>query len=259
MDPINTGSHGPRIKSLQRSINRRLRARSASSRVVPEDGVFGNKTRRAMAYAAYLLGASSAVVDGIRTGSVNEAEFNFVRHPGLRTAAEMARGKKRVAAHRKAVAKAKEEALKANAKRQRIVKEARQAAANYRKAPWLYHYLAGGRANTVYLKPTPSDWRSDCSQFGAAVYKGAGLPSPASVDHQWASTFTMVKAPGVKFVDRAHRKPGMLGMYGSRDAPHHVEIFIGDADVEFIGHGSQPIDSLTPGQPDYYLDFPFLN
>jgi hypothetical protein len=66
----------------------------------------------------------------------------------------------------------------------------------------------------------------------------------------------MIKAPGVKFVTKPDRKPGMLGMYGSRTAPHHVEIFCGD---KFIGHGSPPIDSLTPGEPDYYLDFPFLN
>jgi hypothetical protein len=153
-------------------------------------------------------------------------------------------------------AKQKKAAEAASAKRKRIVAEASKAAANYRKNSGAYHYLAGGKANTEYLKPTPRDWRSDCSQFAASVYKGAGLPSPASVPHEWASTFTMVKAPGVRFVDRAHRKPGMLGMYGTHTAPHHVEIWCGD---KFIGHGSPPIDSLTPGEPDYYLDFPFLN
>jgi hypothetical protein len=253
---INTGSKGPHVASLQRSINNRLRARSAQSRMVKVDGEFGPASRRAMCYAAYLLGADKATVDGMRTGSINDDEVNFVRHPARRSDVEKTRGKKRVAAHRAAVAKQKAEAAKANIKRQAIVKWAKQAAANYRKNPGAYHYLAGGIANLIFLAPSPHNFRSDCSQFGASVYHAAGLPSPASVPHEWASTFTMVKAPGVKFVDRAHRKPGMLGMYGTRTAPHHVEVWCGD---EFVGHGSPPIDSLTPGEPDYYLDFPFLN
>jgi peptidoglycan hydrolase-like protein with peptidoglycan-binding domain len=53
---INNGSHGDVVASLQRSINNRLRARSASSRMVKVDGEFGPATRRAMCYAAYLLG-----------------------------------------------------------------------------------------------------------------------------------------------------------------------------------------------------------
>lgn len=256
MPTLNDGSKSEYIKSLQRSINKRLRARSAANRVIKVDGDFGPSTRRAMCYAAYLMGADKATVGGMRHGVINAEEQAFVRHPGRRGQAEISRGKRRVAAHRAAGKKAKEEAEKASAARKRIVAEAEKAAANYRKHSGAYHYLAGGTANTVYLKPTPRDWRSDCSQFAASVFKGSGLPSPASVDHKWASTFTMVKAPGVKFVDRAHRKPGMLGMYGSRTAPHHVEIFCGD---KFIGHGSPPIDSLTPGEPDYYLDFPFLN
>lgn len=256
---IDTGSHGNLVASLQRSINNRLRARSASSRMVKVDGEFGPTTRRAMCYAAYLLGAEKVIVDGMRHGSINADEVAFVRHPKQRTSAQTARGKKRVAAHRAAVRKQNAQSAQANSKRQRICAEAKKAAANYRQRPGSYHYLAGGRANTVYLTPTPSDWRSDCSQFAASVYKGAGVPSPGSVDYQWVSTYTMVKAPGVRVVDRAHRKPGMLGMYGSRTAPHHVEIYIGEENVEFIGHGSPPIDSLTPGQPDYYLDFPFLN
>lgn len=255
---IDNGSRGAQVASLQRSINNRLKARSAQSRMVKVDGDFGPATRRAMVYAAYLLGAAKEIYDGMRHGPISDAEVNFVRHPARRSQAELDRGKKRVAAHRVALAKQKAEAAQANIKRQAIVKWAKQAAANYRKQPGAYHYLAGGVANLIFLAPSPHNFRSDCSQFGASVYHAAGLPSPASVAHEWASTFTMVKAPGVKVVDRAHRKPGMLGMYGSREAPHHVEIFIGE-DVEFIGHGSPPIDSLTPGQPDYYLDFPFLN
>lgn len=259
MRVLNNGDHGSDVGQLQRAINRRLVARSARNHAVHVDNAFGAKTRAAMVTAAYLLGADKKTYDGMRSGSITPAEQAFIKNPGRRSASELANAKKRLAAHVLAVKQQHAAAKAASASRQKIVAEAKKAAASYRKAPGAYHYFAGGIANTVYLKPTPRTWRSDCSQFAASVYKGAGLPSPASVSHQWASTFTMVKAPGVKFVDRAHRKPGMLGMYGSRTAPHHVEIFVGEPDVEFIGHGSPPIDSLTPGQPDYYLDFPFLN
>jgi hypothetical protein len=50
--------------------------------------------------------------------------------------------------------------------------------------------------------------------------------------------------------------PGDFGMYGSRTAPHHVETYCALPGREFIGHGSPPIDSLTPGRPDFYLRNP---
>lgn len=254
---INTGSKGSHVASLQRSINNRLRARSAQSRMVKVDGEFGPASRRAMCYAAYLLGADKATVDGMRTGSINDDEVNFVRHPARRSDAEKTRGKKRVAAHRAAVAKQKAEAAKVNAKRQRIVAELEKAAANYRKQPGAYHYLAGGIANLIYLAPSPRNFRSDCSQFQAAAWHGAGVESPAApLAHQWASTFSMVKSPHARVISRAQRKPGDLGMYGSHEAPHHVEGWTG---THFVGHGSPPIDSLTPGEPDYYLTYDFLN
>jgi cell wall-associated NlpC family hydrolase len=253
---LHHGDKGDDVRQLQTSINERLRARDAPGHMIAVDGVFGPKTRWAMRYAAYLLGMDTKRLRGLLRGGIDPDDQRFVKRPGKREPLERKRGTRRLAAHRKARAKQKKAAASSNAKRQRIVAEAEKAVANYRRNPGAYHYLAGGRANTIYLRPTPRDWRSDCSQFAAAVYKGAGLPSPASVSHQWASTFTMIKAPGVIFVDKAHRKPGMLGMYGTRSSPHHVEIFCGD---KFIGHGSPPIDSLTPGEPDYYLDFPFLN
>lgn len=254
---INTGSRGKQIESLQRSINKRLRARSAADKQVKVDGQFGSATRSAMVTAAYLLGADKKTYDGMKYGTINAEELEFVRNPGRRSQAEMNRGKKRVAAHRKAVAKRKEAAEKASGERKEIVKLANQAAANYRKQPGNYHYLAGGIANLVFLKPTPRDWRSDCSQFVAAVYKAAGVESPADpLAHQWASTYSMVKSPHARVISKSQRKPGDCGMYGSRTSPYHVELWCGD---KFIGHGSPPIDSITPGEPDYYLTFDFLN
>jgi hypothetical protein len=254
---IDTGSRGERVKSLQRSINKRLRARGAANRQVEVDGVFGNATRRAMVTAAYLLGADKATYDGMRRGTINDKEVEFVRHPGRRSDVELKRGQIRVAAHRKARAKAAQEAEQASGKRKLIVQLAEKAAANYRANPGAYHYLAGGVANLVFLKPTPRGWRSDCSQFVASVYHAAGVSSPAApLAHQWASTFSMVKSPHARVIPRSQRKPGDLGMYGSRTAPHHVELWCGN---KFIGHGSPPIDSLTPGEPDYYITFDFLN
>jgi hypothetical protein len=89
----------------------------------------------------------------------------------------------------------------------------------------------------------------------ASVYKKAGLPSPANVAHEWASTYSMVKKGRVTHSPR----PGDLGMYGSLAAPHHVELYCGEPGQEFIGHGSPPIDSRTPGRPDYYLTYDFLD
>jgi len=110
-------------------------------------------------------------------------------------------------------------------------------------------------ANTEFLKPTPHGWRSDCSPFVAAVYKAAGLPSPASVPHEWAATSNMVKKGRVT----AHPRPGDLGMYGPFNATHHVELYCGVPGQEFIGHGSPPIDSRTPGRPDFHLTYDFLD
>jgi hypothetical protein len=256
MRPIKHGDTGAFVARLQKAIGQRLNARSAGNHAPTVDGEFGPATRRALCYACYLLGMSSEKIDGLRKGPISPEEQMYVLNPGKRNEFELKRGARRVAAHRLAVKKAKAEMAQTAHKRARIVVEAEKAAEHYRQNPGAYHYLAGGIANTEYLKPTPRNWRSDCSQFAAAVYKGAGLPSPAApLDHQWASTFSIVKSPHATFHTRAERKPGMLGMYGSRTAPHHVEIWCGD---KFIGHGSPPIDSLTPGEPDYYVDFDFL-
>jgi hypothetical protein len=256
MRPLQNGTRGNDVKKFQQSIRTRARARDAPNHVPHIDGVMGPETRVDARYVAYLLGLDTDALERMKTGPITPAEQRFIMNPSDRDAATLARAKRRLAAHKKVRERQKKQAAEASAKRKRIVAEAEKAAANYRKNPGAYHYLAGGHPNLVFLKPTPRDWRSDCSQFAASVYKAAGLPSPASVDHIWASTFTMVKAPGVRVVSKAHRKPGMLGMYGTMTAPHHVEIWCGD---KFIGHGSPPIDSLTPGEPDFYLDFPFLN
>lgn len=257
MRALDNGDHGEDVRRLQRSINRRLDARRAHNRLVKVDGEFGPKTRDALHYASFLLGLADDKLKALHSGPISADEQLFVMNPGNRNENELTRARKRVAAHIRAVNKQLEARRKANVKRQRIVSLAEQAAANYRRNPGAYHYLAGGVQNLIFLKPSPPNYRSDCSQFIAAIYKAAGVPSPAEpLDHIWASTYSIVKSSHARIIDKADRKPGDLGMYGSRSAPHHVELWCGN---KFIGHGSPPIDSLTPGEPDYYITFDFLN
>lgn len=257
MRELNNSDHGEDVRRLQHSINRRLGSRHASNRQVHADGQFGPSTRRALHYAAFLLGLDDERLKALNKGPVSVAEQKFVMNPGNRNENELTRARRRVGAHILAIKKQAEAIKEASVKRKRIVTEAEKAATNYRKNPSAYHYLAGGHPNLEYLRPTPRDWRSDCSQFVSAVYKAAGLPSPASpLDHLWTSTYTIVKSPRMRVIDKSDRKPGDLGMYGSRSAPHHVEIWCGN---KFIGHGSPPIDSDTPGEPDYYVTYDFLN
>lgn len=138
--------------------------------------------------------------------------------------------------------------------RERIVLAAQQAAANYRKNPGAYHYLAGGVANTIIMAPTPRNYRSDCSQFAANCYRVAGVPCPGSGTYMYSNTGTIAARGRIT----THPKPGDLGLYSYnrgnlRGSTHHVEVYVGDG--RHIGHGSPPIDSLTPGRPTFYLSF----
>ena len=133
-----------------------------------------------------------------------------------------------------------------------IVAAAKKAAANYRRDPAAYHYLAGGIANTVIFDPTPRNWRSDCSQFAVNCYREAGVPCPGNGTYLYSNTNT-INAGGTVTTSP---KPGDLGLYGARHGnTHHVEVYIGEPGCMHIGHGSPPIDSLTPGLPDFYLTF----
>jgi cell wall-associated NlpC family hydrolase len=133
--------------------------------------------------------------------------------------------------------------------RDKIVAVAQQAKANYDRNPGAYHYLAGGVPNTTILAPTPRNYRSDCSQFAVNVYRLAGVPCPGSGTYLYSNTISIEQ--GGRIVARP--QPGDLGMYGARGRTHHVEVYIGGG--KFIGHGTARIDSLTPGQPSFYLSF----
>lgn len=135
--------------------------------------------------------------------------------------------------------------------RQKVVAVAQKAAANYRRNPAAYHYLAGGVSNTTILAPTPWSYRSDCSQFAVGCYRLAGAKCPGSGTFLYSNTGTI--AAGGRFT--LSPQPGDLGMYGSRRAPHHVEVVVSVNPLRFIGHGTRPFDGVTPGLPTYYLSF----
>lgn len=251
-EPLRRGDRGERVRQLQAATNRRLRARALDDYTIDEDGSLDVKAIAGVAKAAWALGAMRTTLAQLDNGDVPLGVERMIRNPGRRQAAQKDRARKRMK-HMRAARKRRAAEARTAGPRARIVQEALKAAANYRANPGAYHYLAGGRQNAVYLQPTPRDWRSDCSQFVAAVYKGAGLPSPASVPHEQASTYTM--APHGRRTTTP--KPGDCGFYGN--PPHHVELYCGVPGQEFIGHGSPPIDSGTPGRPDYYVTYDFLD
>lgn len=145
-------------------------------------------------------------------------------------------------------------AAKTNGPRDLIVAVARQAAANYRRNPGAYHYYAGGVPNTIILSPTPRSYRSDCSQFGANVYRLAGVKCPGSGSYMYSNTISMANGGGGQLV--ATPRPGDLAFWGSRWAPHHVEVYIGGGVC--LGHGTTPIDE-NRRRPSFYLTYPQIN
>jgi cell wall-associated NlpC family hydrolase len=255
MQVLHRGAKSDAARALQAATNRRLLRRGLATVAIEEDGLVGGKTMAAVTAAAWALGARRETIAKMDGGEIPIGVQRMIRNPGRRTDEQKALGKKRVAHMLAARKRRAAVAAQAGSARRRVVQVAQQAAANYRARPGAYHYLAGGRANTVCLEPTPSDWRSDCSQFVAAVYKEAGLPSPATASHEFAATSNIDPKGRVTTSPR----PGDLGMYGVHGgATHHVELYCGAPGQEFIGHGSPPIDSATPGRPDYYLTFDFL-
>jgi cell wall-associated NlpC family hydrolase len=191
----------------------------------------------------------------VRTGEIPVGVQWMILNPGSRNDKQRERGTQRVAAMRK---KRAEQAAAASAQRRAIVAAAKKAAANYRKNPGAYHYLMKTEiANTIIMRPTPSNYRSDCSQFAVNVYREAGIKDcPGTGSYLYSGTATIAKGGTIV----KHPKPGDLAMYSRsssnlRGTTHHVEVYIGEPSCMFIGHGSPPIDSVTPGQPDFYLSF----
>lgn len=226
---------------------------------VKEDGLVDTDTLLAVRKAAWALGAMKSTCDAIvRTGEIPVGVQRMILNPGSRNEQQAERGKKRVAAMRQMRKMRAKQAAAAGTQRRAVVAAAKKAVANYLKDPNAYHYLMKTEvANTIIMRPTPSDHRSDCSQFVVNVYREAGIKDcPGSGSYLYSGTATI--ADGGTIVK--HPKPGDFAMYAHsmadpRGTTHHVELYIGEPGCMFIGHGSPPIDSSTPGQPDYYLSF----
>lgn len=135
-----------------------------------------------------------------------------------------------------------------------VVAYAQGSAADYRRRPYAYHYLAGGVQNTSIL-PTPFNYRSDCSQWDVQLDRLAGGKCPGSGTFMASNTATIAQggtivskcAPGDhKVWCRDPRRP--------RSTTHHIERVI-DYRGTTIGHGTRQIDSLAPGGYFFYLRF----
>lgn len=256
LETLHHGTKSDATRRLQAATNRRLRSRGLSSYAVKEDGVLGNKTLLAVRKAAWALGALEDTLDTVtRKKVVPPGVQAIILNPGKRNNRQRNSGKVRIAKlkrDRAAFKKRAEAAKKKTGGRRKVVEECLKAFHNYRNNPGAYHYLAGGVANLIYLKPTPRNYRSDCSQFASSVQNAAGLPDLGPNGPLWVNTVIMAHHLELT----THPEPGDFGMYGSRWAPHHVEVYCAEPGAEFVGHGSPPIDNLTPGRPDFYLKNP---
>lgn len=249
---LHKGAKSDAARALQAATNRRLRARDLNSVVVHEDGLVGDKTLEAVRKAAWALGAQSSTYERItRTGTISIGVQRMIRNPGHRTPGQQAIARARMSQMRRDRAeRSRDHGL--NPARKKFVSLALEAASNYTKRPSEYHYLAGGVANLVFLEPSARTMRSDCSQFASSVQEAAGLPPLGPYGPLWVSTYVMA----AYLESTVNPEPGDFGMYGARREPFHVECYCALPGREFIGHGSPPIDSLTPGRPDFYLKNP---
>jgi hypothetical protein len=126
------------------------------------------------------------------------------------------------------------------------------------KAAALAHYQ--GRRKSFYSQSgtwtvkhgilgEPRGYRSDCSQFWLSMYWSADLPDPTGANYGSGYTGTI----GNKGLPTASPgKGGDAGLYGSFPH-HHVEMSIGGG--HFVGHGSPPVDGVTPGWPDLFRTY----
>ena len=256
LQPIHKGASSELCRSVQAAAGRRLRARDLGQYAPDVDGTCGAQTIEAAAKAAWALGARMDTISKLRRdGVIAVGVIAMILNPGRRSDEQKQRGKARIANMRKQRDERTKREHGLAEGRLLVVKLCLLAANNYAANPSAYHYLAGGKANLVFLKPTPRDWRSDCSQFASSVQNEAGLPSLGKDGPLWVNTWAM----DAHLQRTTSPLPGDFGMYGPPGNPHHVEVYLGAAGGpghEFVGHGSPPIDSLTPGRPTYYLRNP---
>lgn len=263
-DVLHVGAKGSQARLLALAMNQRFQTRSLGDRTVHVyDGpmTLTKDLHEAAITCAWALGASRATIKSMRrTRTVPVGVNRMIRSPKARNNAQRDLGRTRIASMRKQRARREAASATDHSVRRQICGEAKKAAANYRTNPGGYHYRAESQiANLIYLRPTPVKFRSDCSQFVSSVYNACGVKCPLPSGWQWVGTAAMEAMIGHGAHITTSPRPGDWAMYGRRGATHHVELYIGEIGCEFIGHGSPPIDSLTPGRPDFYITLDALN
>lgn len=93
---LKLGSSGPDVERLQAAIDHRLRARNQGSFLVGvHDGQLGPKTARGASRALWLLGCTKETVKAASEGHITINGQRIARHPGIRSHAQLERGRHR--------------------------------------------------------------------------------------------------------------------------------------------------------------------
>lgn len=254
---LHRGGRSESARRFKVALNKRLHARGLDGYRVHEDDLIDGKTLVAARKTAWALGAMKSTYDSIvPSGTIPVGVQAMVLNPGRRAPQQLDRAKRRIAAMRRARKQRAAASHTISAKRKASCDAAKRSKAAYDRDPHAFHYLAGGKPNTVVMKPTPRDWRSDCSQWNVNIDREAGNDCPGTGTFLYSNTATIAAKGEIT----QHPQPGDYGMYcydvnNPRTTTHHTERYIGEPGCMFIGHGSPPIDSATPGLPDYYIKF----
>lgn len=133
--------------------------------------------------------------------------------------------------------------------RQRLRAVALAAAEAHRTGRRKSFYSQAGSWTVDYaITGEPRGYRSDCSQWVTSVYHSAGLADPNGNAYKGGYTGTLYNHGR----PTTNPQPGDLGLYGSPPG-HHVEMYVGDG--RFVGHGSPPVDQVTPGWPTQFRTY----
>jgi hypothetical protein len=77
---LKLGDHGDDVKALQRAVNKRALGCCRSDHTVTVDGVYGEATKAAAAFVAYILGIGDSQADNV-AGGLSANIQNIIRHP----------------------------------------------------------------------------------------------------------------------------------------------------------------------------------
>lgn len=256
---LHHGARSNTIGALKVATNKRLGARDLASFRTDSGDVLTNDALVAIRKAAWALGALKTTYEAVtKKGEVHPGIVAMIMNPGERTDEQKKVGKDRIAFMRSQRKKREKAESSISHGRLLFVENCVAAMKAYELNPGAYHYLAGGNPNLIYKRPSPLSYRSDCSQYASSVQDDSHLPALGPNGALWVNTDVMDHH--LELTDSP--EPADFGMYGvHHGGTHHVECYVGSLGIrlhgtEFSGHGSPPIDGLTPGRPNFYLRNP---